>query len=164
MQLGNSSSIQFVISNENPVPVTIRKLKKAYDVIIAFIEHWNWSKEFQESSSTKFMARFRSGISNSKFRDFRIFIKTVFRSTRFIHDRNRFWINISCCVQNGEGVIYIKSRSYFTWKSLENVFPGKMCSINFQVYSTFQHDMQLLRFSTLSYDPRIYFEKFSASC
>lgn len=31
------------------------------------------------------------------------------------------------------------------------------------MYSTFQHDMQLLRFSTLSYDPRIYFEKFSAS-
>ncbi len=40
---------------------------------------------------------------------------------------------------------------------------GKISSQTLQLYSTFKSDMMVLRLSTLSHDPRIFFESFSKS-
>uniref|UniRef100_A0A0N4UMJ2 TMEM131_like domain-containing protein n=1 Tax=Dracunculus medinensis TaxID=318479 RepID=A0A0N4UMJ2_DRAME len=170
LDLGDSRSIQFVISNENPVPVTIKKLKKAMSAMSSLrllnIASGN-ATDLKNSQNQVQQNSWQEGLSlELPAQSFAVFEYSLTVKSQSSDPLGLFMIETDF-EQMSFPVVYKLEKGSIILNPdhilFGNVFPGKICFKNLQVYSTFQHDMQLLRLSTLSYDPRIHFEKYSAS-
>uniref|UniRef100_A0A914XGB6 Transmembrane protein 131 n=1 Tax=Plectus sambesii TaxID=2011161 RepID=A0A914XGB6_9BILA len=113
MDAGDRRSIQFAITNENPVPITVKQFRHSLEAV----------------SSLRLLGTPYEG---------------------------RYY-PVSFTTEEG-AIVSIPDKLIFS-----DAFPGKMSSQALQVFSTFPRDMPLLRLTTLSHDPRIFFESFDAN-
>uniref|UniRef100_F1KQA2 Transmembrane protein 131 n=1 Tax=Ascaris suum TaxID=6253 RepID=F1KQA2_ASCSU len=169
MDAGDSRSIQFAITNENPVAVKVKQLRNALPSMTSLtllgIEAGNhtvlsntkardWSRIWQQG-----MDFILPGHSFAVFKYTLVAPsdRSVLRDAFVIEtDFERMTFPVKYSLDEGT-VVSVPERLSFL-----RAFPGKMSSLALQVYSTFKRDMYVLRMSTLSHDPRIFFESFPA--
>ncbi|VDM37502.1 unnamed protein product [Toxocara canis] len=169
MDAGDSRSIQFAITNENPVAVKVKQLRNALpsmtsltllgieagnQIVLASTKERNWSHVWQQGMDFTLPGR---SVAVFKYTLTAPADRSVLRDAFVIEtDFERMTFPVKYSLDEGT-VISVPERLSFP-----RAFPGKMSSQVLQMYSTFKRDMHVLRMSTLSHDPRIFFESFPA--
>uniref|UniRef100_A0A0N5AGK4 TMEM131_like domain-containing protein n=1 Tax=Syphacia muris TaxID=451379 RepID=A0A0N5AGK4_9BILA len=168
MSMHEQKTILFAITNKNPMPVVIRRMKRGLPLLTKLtlkgIEAGNktiltdsalrnWSKVWQQGMEFVVPGR-----------GFAVFNYTLTSPLDHVLLRDTFEIetdfqSLTYPVKYGieEGTVApVPERLSFP-----ESFPFKIGYQTLQLYSTFKRDMRVLRLSTLSRDPRVHFEVLS---
>uniref|UniRef100_A0A1I7YZI3 TMEM131_like domain-containing protein n=1 Tax=Steinernema glaseri TaxID=37863 RepID=A0A1I7YZI3_9BILA len=165
---GDQRSILFAVTNDNPVPLTIKKLTNALPSITTLellgLESGNETILSQAESRDDVSHLWSQGSDFSiPPRSFAVFNYTltvprdgaVFRATlEIVTNFQRFEFPVRYQVEDGHIAVAPDTIRF------SDSFPGQIQRQQLAVYSSFPREMQVLRLSTLGDDRRIFFDSF----
>ncbi|EJD75483.1 transmembrane protein [Loa loa] len=164
---GDSRSIQFSITNENPVAIIIKNLKRALPSITTL----SLLTVQAEQSSILNLTNLKKSDFSGSYREGEDFplpgsSSAVFRYTlrapndravlhdKFVIETDFEYSSFPVTYAVGQGTIVAVPEELV----FPDTFPGRISSHSLKVFSTFEEDMRVLRISSLFNDRKVFFE------